>query len=51
MVYSVEKWPGVYIMQNTMVLGGGGWSRGKKMKNEELGEKNQKVKEKGRKIT
>ena len=41
---------GIYIMQNTMV-GGGGWSLGKKIKNEELGEKIKKGKEKGRKIT
>ena len=32
MVYSVEKWPGVYIMQNTMVLGGGGGRVGKNEK-------------------
>ena len=40
-------------MQNTMVGGGGEykWSLGKKIKNEELGEKIKKGKEKGRKIT
>ena len=41
---------GIYIMQNTM-LERGGWSLGKKIKNEELGEKIKKGKEKGRKIT
>ena len=37
----VKNRTGVYIMQNTMVggRGGGEWSLGKKMKNEELGKK------------
>ena len=42
---------GVYIFQNTMVRGGGkknGWL-GKKNEIEELGKKNKKGKEKGRK--
>ena len=30
---------GIYILQNTMV-GGGGWLAGEKNENEELGEKN-----------
>ena len=41
---------GVCIMQNTMVVGGRGWGNGrwgKKMKNEELGEKIKKGKKKG----
>ena len=40
---------GVYIMQNTMV-GGGGWPPGKKVKNQDIGGKKEKGKEKKRKI-
>ena len=46
-----QKEAGVYIMQNTMVVGGGGngcW--GKKIKNEELGKKLKKGKKKGGKL-
>ena len=32
---------GIYIMQNTMVRGGG-WSAGEKNQNQKLGEKNEK---------
>ena len=43
-----KKYTGVYNMQNTMVGGGGMVAGGK---NEELGEKIKKGKEKGKKIT
>ena len=40
---------GIYIMQNTMVKGGG-WSAGEKNKNQELGKKIKNGKEKGGKL-
>ena len=43
--------PGIYVMQNIMVRGGGRWPAGGKNKNYKLKEKMKKGKENRRKIT